>query len=66
MFGDIVKVTPSSKVVGDMALMMVAQNLNREDVENPNTAFESAVPATLAIALTAIAAFTTLLKLSLM
>ena len=29
MFGDIVKVTPSSKVVGDMALMMVAQNLNR-------------------------------------
>ena len=36
MFGDIVKVTPSSKVVGDMALMMVAQNLNRKDVENPN------------------------------
>ena len=37
MFGDIVKVTPSSKVVGDMALMMVAQNLNRDDVENPRT-----------------------------
>ncbi len=36
MFGDIVKVTPSSKVVGDMALMMVSQGLNREDVENPN------------------------------
>ena len=35
MFGDIVKVTPSSKVVGDMALMMVSQGLNREDVENP-------------------------------
>ena len=35
MFGDIVKVTPSSKVVGDMALMMVSQNLTREDVENP-------------------------------
>lgn len=35
MFGDIVKVTPSSKVVGDMALMMVSQNLSREDVENP-------------------------------
>ena len=34
MFGDIVKVTPSSKVVGDMALMMVAQNLSRDDVEN--------------------------------
>ena len=35
MFGDIVKVTPSSKVVGDMALMMVTQNLSRDDVENP-------------------------------
>ncbi len=35
MFGDIVKVTPSSKVVGDMALMMVSQNLTRSDVENP-------------------------------
>ncbi|MEO0665037.1 MAG: pyruvate carboxylase, partial [Pseudomonadota bacterium] len=33
MFGDIVKVTPSSKVVGDMALMMVSQNLTRADVE---------------------------------
>lgn len=32
MFGDIVKVTPSSKVVGDMALMMVAQGLGPEDV----------------------------------
>ncbi|MDR9395206.1 MAG: pyruvate carboxylase [Roseovarius sp.] len=37
MFGDIVKVTPSSKVVGDMALMMVSQGLTREDVENPDT-----------------------------
>jgi len=37
MFGDIVKVTPSSKVVGDMALMMVAQGLKRADVENPET-----------------------------
>jgi pyruvate carboxylase len=36
MFGDIVKVTPSSKVVGDMALMMVSQNLTRTDVEEPN------------------------------
>ena len=35
MFGDIVKVTPSSKVVGDMALMMVTQGLTREDVEDP-------------------------------
>ena len=37
MFGDIVKVTPSSKVVGDMALMMVSQNLTRADVEDANT-----------------------------
>ncbi|MEO1453392.1 MAG: pyruvate carboxylase [Pseudomonadota bacterium] len=36
MFGDIVKVTPSSKVVGDMALMMVSQNLTRADVEDPD------------------------------
>ncbi|MEO5323858.1 pyruvate carboxylase [Mesorhizobium sp. CC13] len=35
MFGDIVKVTPSSKVVGDMALMMVSQELTVADVENP-------------------------------
>jgi len=32
MFGDIVKVTPSSKVVGDMAQYMVANNLTREDI----------------------------------
>ena len=37
MFGDIVKVTPSSKVVGDMALMMVSQNLTRAQVESPDT-----------------------------
>ena len=37
MFGDIVKVTPSSKVVGDMALMMVSQNLIRDEVEDPKT-----------------------------
>jgi len=36
MFGDIVKVTPSSKVVGDMALMMVSQELSIEDVQDPN------------------------------
>ncbi|MEG3660991.1 pyruvate carboxylase [Celeribacter halophilus] len=35
MFGDIVKVTPSSKVVGDMALMMVSQGLTRDEVEDP-------------------------------
>lgn len=32
MFGDIVKVTPSSKVVGDMAQFMVANNLTPEDI----------------------------------
>jgi pyruvate carboxylase len=42
MFGDIVKVTPSSKVVGDMALMMVTQNLSRAQVEDP--AVEVAFP----------------------
>lgn len=35
MFGDIVKVTPSSKVVGDMALLMVSQRLTRAQVEDP-------------------------------
>ena len=37
MFGDIVKVTPSSKVVGDMALMMVSQGLTRAQVEDPQS-----------------------------
>ena len=32
LFGDIVKVTPSSKVVGDMALFMVANDLSKDDV----------------------------------
>ncbi len=32
MFGDIVKVTPSSKVVGDMAMFMVTNNLSKEDI----------------------------------
>jgi len=32
LFGDIVKVTPSSKVVGDMALFMVQHHLTEEDV----------------------------------
>ncbi len=36
MFGDIVKVTPSSKVVGDMALAMVSAGLTRAEVENPD------------------------------
>ncbi len=36
MFGDIVKVTPSSKVVGDMALTMVTSGLDRAQVEAPD------------------------------
>jgi pyruvate carboxylase len=32
MFGDIIKVTPTSKVVGDMALFMVGNNLSHDDV----------------------------------
>ncbi|HHL22157.1 MAG TPA: pyruvate carboxylase subunit B, partial [Aliiroseovarius sp.] len=49
MFGDIVKVTPSSKVVGDMALMMVAQGLSPEDVMDPSreVAFPESVVAML-------------------
>jgi pyruvate carboxylase len=43
LFGDIIKVTPSSKVVGDMALMMVAQDLTPQDVLDPKR--EIAFPA---------------------
>ena len=32
MFGNLIKVTPSSKVVGDMAIFMVTNNLTPEDV----------------------------------
>ncbi|EOT44315.1 pyruvate carboxylase [Enterococcus columbae] len=32
MFGDIVKVTPSSKVVGDMALFMVQNHLSEQEI----------------------------------
>jgi len=32
MFGNLIKVTPSSKVVGDMAIFMVTNNLQPEDV----------------------------------
>jgi pyruvate carboxylase len=37
LFGDIVKVTPSSKVVGDLALFMVTNNLSGGDLLNPRT-----------------------------
>ncbi|WP_373895902.1 pyruvate carboxylase [Virgibacillus sp. CBA3643] len=32
MFGDVVKVTPSSKVIGDMTLFMVQNNLTEDDI----------------------------------
>lgn len=35
LFGDIVKVTPTSKVVGDMALYMVSNQLTPENVNDP-------------------------------
>ncbi|MDH3666100.1 MAG: pyruvate carboxylase [Paracoccaceae bacterium] len=35
MFGDVIKVTPIAKTVGDLALSMVAAGLTREDVEDP-------------------------------
>src|SRR3954447_20155721 len=37
LVGDIVKVTPSSKVVGDLALFLVTNHLTPEDVLNPKT-----------------------------
>lgn len=45
LFGDIVKVTPSSKVVGDMALFMTANGLTKTDVldETRNLAFPASV-----------------------
>ena len=36
MFGDVIKVTPSSKIVGDMALSMVAAGLTCADVMDPD------------------------------
>jgi pyruvate carboxylase len=39
LFGDIVKVTPTSKAVGDMALFMVANGLSNEDVLNKDKDF---------------------------
>ncbi len=45
LFGDIVKVTPTSKAVGDMALFMVANNLTSQDVldERRELAFPASV-----------------------
>jgi len=36
LFGDIIKVTPSSKVVGDMALFMTSNHLTVDDIMNPD------------------------------
>lgn len=49
MFGDIIKVTPSSKVVGDMALMMVSQNVTIMDIleRRKEVAFPASVTAML-------------------
>jgi pyruvate carboxylase len=35
MFGDVVKVTPSSKVVGDLTLLMITSDISPEDVLDP-------------------------------
>jgi len=45
LFGDIIKVTPTSKVVGDMALFLVGANLKAEDVldETRNLSFPQSV-----------------------
>ncbi|CAL1518340.1 pyruvate carboxylase [Chitinophaga sp. MM2321] len=45
LFGDLIKVTPSSKVVGDMALFMTSNQLTEADVmdESRNLAFPASV-----------------------
>lgn len=45
LFGDIVKVTPSSKVVGDLALFMTSNQLTSNDIldENQNHSFPASV-----------------------
>jgi len=37
MFGDVVKVTPTSKVVGDLALLMMTSGLTKEQILDPQT-----------------------------
>jgi len=37
LFGDIIKVTPTSKVVGDLALLMASTGITREQVLDPDT-----------------------------
>lgn len=45
LFGDLIKVTPSSKVVGDMAMFMTANGLSKEDVikKGPKLSFPDSV-----------------------
>ncbi len=45
LFGDIVKVTPSSKVVGDMAMFLITRGIKPADVLNlePGTSFPASV-----------------------
>jgi len=45
LFGDIVKVTPSSKVVGDMTMFLITHGVKAADVPNlpPNTPFPESV-----------------------
>ncbi len=47
LFGDIIKVTPSSKVVGDMAMFMTSNGLSKEDVikKGDKLAFPDSVKA---------------------
>ena len=43
-FGDIVKVTPSSKVVGDMAIFLVGHDMKVKDLENLGTDHNLTLP----------------------
>src|SRR5256885_7694432 len=44
LFGDIVKVTPSSKVVGDMALFLMAKEMQPEDLLKLDENHDLALP----------------------
>ncbi|MGR3804269.1 pyruvate carboxylase [Marinibacterium profundimaris] len=39
LFGDVIKVTPIAKTVGDLALMLVSQGMTTEDLLKPETEF---------------------------
>ena len=44
LFGDIVKVTPSSKVVGDMAIFLMAQDMRPRDILKLDEHHDLALP----------------------